>query len=68
MAEPLNIFLEDIEVLVRQCGDDDAELGKRVRDAWTTLIEAEKPVNEVTNQYGVRMRFPATMPEWPNGR
>ena len=42
MSDPLKDFLEDIEVLVRQTADDDAELGRRVRAAWVRLLDREK--------------------------
>ena len=42
VSDPLKDFLEDIEVLVRQTADDDAELGRRVRAAWVRLLDREK--------------------------
>lgn len=61
MSEPLNDFLEDVETLIAKNGNDDAELGKRVRAAWATMVDAESAVTAsthvITNQHG----FPVTV-------
>ncbi len=58
MADPLNIFLEDVEVLIRQTGDDDAELGRQVRAAWATMIDAENRTTASTHVITNRHGFP----------
>ncbi len=69
MSEPLNIFLEDVERLIKENADDnnahgelshDAELGRRVRAAWVTMVEAEKAMDEFCKTHHTR-REPSTV-------
>lgn len=80
MSEPLNEFLETVEALVKKNGDDnsahcelshDAELGRQVRSAWTTMVDAEKAMDEFcethhTSRAASTVNIPGR--EWPNDR